>query len=51
MAVIDPTGFWTGKDDGGEGSPMVRHTGCVPGVPKKKPYIDFIKQATDPARK
>jgi len=51
MAVIDPTGYWTGKDDNGEGSPMVRHTGCVAGVLKNRPYIDSIKQATDPARK
>jgi len=50
MAIIDPTGFWTGKDDGGEGSPAIRHTGCAPGVRKKKPYIEDHTQATDPAR-
>jgi len=51
MAVIDPTGLWTGMDDRGEGSPQVRHTGCRAGVPQEKPYIDSIKQATDPARR
>ena len=51
MAVIDPTGLWTGKDDRGEGSPQIRHTGCVEGFLKNKPYIDSIKQATDPARR
>jgi len=49
MAVIDPSGFWTGKEDGGEGSPMIRHTVCVQGVPEKKPYIEDIEQATEPA--
>ena len=49
MAVIDPSGFWTGKEDGGEGSPMIRHAVCVQGVPEKKPYIEDIEQATEPA--
>jgi len=49
MAVIDPSGHWTGEEDGGAGSPMIRHTGCKPGGPAKKPYIVDVKQATDPA--
>merc|ERR1719327_1606179 len=36
MAVIDPNGFWTGEEDRGIGSPMIRHTGCVPGELEKK---------------
>ena len=49
MAIIDPSGHWTGEEDGGSGSPMIRHTGCRAGGPAKKPYIVDVKQATDPA--
>ena len=47
MAVIDHSGWWLGDTDEGQGSPRVRHTGCVPGVPDKKPYIEEIQQAKD----
>ena len=45
MAVIDPSGRWMGETDEGLGSPKIRHTGCNPGVPDKKPYIEDIPQA------
>ena len=45
LAIIDPSGFWLGEDDGGLGSPTIRHTGCQHGVHAKKPYIEDIPQA------
>jgi len=47
MAVIDPSGHWLGDTDQGLGSPGIRHTGCNPGVPDKKPYIEDVPQAED----
>eukprot|EP00090_Calanus_glacialis_P004075 TRINITY_DN13022_c0_g1_i1.p1 TRINITY_DN13022_c0_g1~~TRINITY_DN13022_c0_g1_i1.p1 ORF type:complete len:322 (+),score=55.29 TRINITY_DN13022_c0_g1_i1:56-1021(+) len=47
FAIIDPSGFWLGEDDGGLGSPSLRHTGCQHGVHAKKPYIEDIPQAAD----
>ena len=45
MAVIDPSGRWTGQTDEGLGSPRIRHTGCTPGVPEIIPYVEEIPQA------
>jgi len=47
LAIIDPSGFWLGEDDGGLGSPTIRHTGCQHGVHAKKPYIEDIPQANE----